>query len=288
MKNKMMRVMMVAVCLSGSFLPAAKAAQTNVLTFAFTIAANTFSNLPACIVEVDMRAPRDLPTWNFYQSGGTETSGFYTHIVPYFWRMIRQTDSVTLVSAAITNFGPVTDSDTENSTTNGAYLAVSDGDTFGTDYLKIGADGLGSPGSFNGYSLHGFTAKMIFTNNNDVLSGSSIPLPLPRIPVANLVSCSMKSNGVIVTNSIIANIKSQRFFVRPTNAITVTSATIRPSITFVTEPFVRYQPQWTPVITPDAWTNMGGAFITDTPQTITVADTNNGPNEAFYRVNVVQ
>jgi hypothetical protein len=98
----------------------------------------------------------------------------------------------------------------------------------------------------------------------------------------------MKSNGVVVTRNNSSNIKSQSFYVRPTNTISVTSASFSPSITFVTEPFVRYQPQWTPVITPDAWTNMGGTFLTDTPQTITVADTNNAPGQAFYRVEIVR
>jgi hypothetical protein len=286
MMKQLIRVMMGVALLAGSFVDTAKARQTNVLTFAFTITSNAFANLPACTIELDMRAPRDWVNNNFFSAGGTETRGFYP-CPPFFWRMIRQTDSVTLVSASITNFGTWTDGVTGGSTTDGVYVIVSDGDSPGSEYLRLGADGLGSPGSYNGYSIHGFVAQLSFTDF-DTLSGSSIPLPLPRIPVVNLESFSMKSNGVVVTRNNSSNIKSQSFYVRPTNTISVTSASFSPSITFVTEPFVRYQPQWTPVITPDAWTNMGGTFLTDTPQTITVADTNNAPGQAFYRVEIVR
>lgn len=286
--KKMMRLMMGAVLACGLFLPTAKAQYTNLMTYAFTLTNNTYAGLPACTIEVDIWVP-------LTQQMATTVSGLgvYYFNTPKSWRMIRSTDLVTLVDAPFTNRGST--SWPFPGSAFGACITLTDITPINT--LSVGGDNLGSPGSYNGYTLTGFYNDGVTYSGQWNWSGSSIPSPLPPFPPTNTSGlansmCQMNSNGVPV-GSRVENVGSDAYnaravslYFRPTNTIGVISANFRPSITFVTEPGVRYQPQWAPVLNPNAWTNMGGSFSTQSPQTITVADTNNAPGQAFYRVEV--
>jgi len=145
-----------------------------------------------------------------------------------------------------------------------------------------------TPNSYNGNKPHSLVTTIDYrTNGNDFVwvHAGELPLPLPPNSAIDTLalprSLSTVSNGVVTSNIFT---RTRRFYIKPTNSISIANASLWPSFTFTAERWVRYQPEWTPILDQANWYPLGGEILTEATQVLTVSDTNNAIGQAFYRV----